>query len=504
MNCSEVAERLCAYADGEVPRSFREAIDTHLEGCPRCRSEADRLVSNLEFMKTSMAILAAGDGDDASFLDVLKPKTRAEVAAAEREITGEVPSHRLRNAIVALAVLAAAIAVWFVFFAGDPDEEEIEEPANGRSSKATTRPDPTRSTPPRTGPTRRDPTRPPRGSPRPVPARPRQGVSLDDLPMTLARALRKTNAATAVPRIVQAASNGLKTAEQVAKVRGLVARGGSPEATGFILIILGSGPGPESYRPMLLTRLRADPAAQLRAAAAVALCRSGKRNRRVRYLEKFTVPVANPTPTVTSALLGALTTESEAAVRGLLVDLVGPASRKDGKVAASLMQTLTQSGDVATAKRIIVALSGTRHPAVAGELLRWLESGSVPGKLLGHAVGLLRTMDAKKAAQAAGSLLRTTQGLDERSALLGSLAGSTDDATLSLLMEILGRDPEASLRRQAVEHLSAAPFEKVRAALEAAEQGDSDPEVRRVAADVLAAKRKREKARPDPGEAGGR
>jgi len=496
MNCSEVSERLCAYADGELPRSFREAIDGHLENCPRCRGEAERLTANLAFMKSAMSTLAAGDADDASFLDILKPKTRAEVAAAEREITGEAPTHRLRTAIIALIVLAAAVIAWFVVFAGDREDAPDEATRDKRGAKADAPPETEAPDRPRTNRPRRDPKRPPRGTPRPVPLRPKGGVDLDDLPTTLAGAMRKRNAASAIPRIVQAASRALKTGEQVSRFRNTLARAGSPEITGLMLLVLGAAPDPASYRPMLLTRLRSDPAAAVRSAAALALCRSGSRGRRVRYLDRYAIPVGAVPPEVTPTLLTALATESDASVRGTFIDLVGPTSPRDAKVANALVERLVRGTDEATSLRILTALSGSRHPRVTEELVRWLESGSVPAKLLGHAVGLVRTMDAKRGAKIAGSLLQTTREVGARRALLGSLAGGTDDATLSVLKDILRSDPDASMRRQAVELLSGAPPAKVRDALAAAEQGDADPEVRRAAAGAIRAMKRREQDPP--------
>ncbi len=40
MECAQVKKRLDAWADGEMSRPDRMAVDRHLAGCPDCRDEA--------------------------------------------------------------------------------------------------------------------------------------------------------------------------------------------------------------------------------------------------------------------------------------------------------------------------------------------------------------------------------------------------------------------------------------------------------------------------------
>ncbi len=43
MECTQVKKRLDAWADGEMSRPDRMAVDRHLAGCPDCRDEAASL-----------------------------------------------------------------------------------------------------------------------------------------------------------------------------------------------------------------------------------------------------------------------------------------------------------------------------------------------------------------------------------------------------------------------------------------------------------------------------
>jgi len=43
MNCKKVLSRLQAYVDGEVPAALMREIEEHLDACPSCRSQVERI-----------------------------------------------------------------------------------------------------------------------------------------------------------------------------------------------------------------------------------------------------------------------------------------------------------------------------------------------------------------------------------------------------------------------------------------------------------------------------
>ncbi len=43
MNCKMVLSRLQAYVDGEVPAGLMREMDEHLDACPSCRSQVERI-----------------------------------------------------------------------------------------------------------------------------------------------------------------------------------------------------------------------------------------------------------------------------------------------------------------------------------------------------------------------------------------------------------------------------------------------------------------------------
>jgi anti-sigma factor RsiW len=43
MHCKKVLSRLQAYVDGEVPAGFMREMDEHLDACPSCRSQVERI-----------------------------------------------------------------------------------------------------------------------------------------------------------------------------------------------------------------------------------------------------------------------------------------------------------------------------------------------------------------------------------------------------------------------------------------------------------------------------
>jgi hypothetical protein len=288
----------------------------------------------------------------------------------------------------------------------------------------------------------------------------------------------------------------LKTPEQARTIRGLVPTAATPELAGFLLIILGAGPEPEEVRPLLRNHLASDPAPPVRAAAAVALCRSGPRRQSVGY-GGVRIPVAPPDATVLPMLSSALDTESSPDVKAVLADLLGLVAHENESVALVLVRTIAADPGSIAAGASLKALERCRQPAVAAELAQWLETGSVPESRIAPAIGLLQRVDPEKGAEIAAGLMGSALEPATRLALLGALAGHVSHPrTLEVVGEVLRSDPDAGLRRQAVDIVSGATDDKARDLLLAA-TGDADEEVRRAAEEAL--RERRERRRPAEG-----
>jgi anti-sigma factor RsiW len=97
--CASIRHWLSAYLDGEQSPIPRDAFQRHLESCPACRAEADRLAAFTAAVKA------------AHRPEAVPPSLEASVARAP-------PRRPLRRAVlaaaVALATLPGPLAVWLL------------------------------------------------------------------------------------------------------------------------------------------------------------------------------------------------------------------------------------------------------------------------------------------------------------------------------------------------------------------------------------------------------
>jgi hypothetical protein len=480
MNCAEVAERLGTFADEELPKSIRTEVEEHLEGCTTCRREADRLRANYGVMKKAMGTLAAGDELDESFLESLRPRTKAEVAAAEREASGRGESRTIRNLVIAALVLVAAVAAYLTVLA--PKDEEPEdgtrrEDAGKRTEepeRRIVRPAPDQRTPPTRRPDRRHPARP---------VRPDRTPRAEDLPVQITRVVR-TGRPNRLDQIVEATAARLAQAGEVEKIRGLLAGAATPEVTGTLLVILGTAPDAASVRPLLVNHLRGGSDPKIRAGAALGLCRTGDRNLKVKYLDMFPLSVGAPDPEATTELSSALGTEVDPGVRGTLVELLAPAAAESEDVARSLFAVFRDDPTGPLTPKIVPALANARHAALGAEIQAWIGSGSVPESAVGGAIALLRGIDPAAAVSAALDALGTAREEDTKLQLVGALTGSRDARAPAALEEILRSETSVDLRRRAVEAAATLPREAALRVLGTAADGDADPEIRALAGNL--------------------
>jgi HEAT repeats/Putative zinc-finger len=479
MNCSEVGARLGAFADEELPRSIRQEVDAHLADCPVCHREAERLTANLAFMKRTMSLLASGDELNGGFLDELRPKTKAEVAAAEREVSGQPDTHRVRNLVVAVVVLIAAVVAYLTVFAPGDDAE------SGSAENRATIPPPVVDPRP-AGTTRK---RDPRSNDRPTvrPAKRNVGGTIDSLPEDITRALRSRAAAARIPRIIKTATRLLATSAEVDKVRKFVVAGREPRMTGILLVVLGSAPDPSTVRPILVTHMRTGNDPIVRAAAAIGLCRTAPRNRQV-VQDGFRIPVGTPVVDALQPLILALTAEADPSVIGVQASLLGPVTRMNAKLAVTLVEKLPSVTDAKAVEGILAALAPARHAEMAPGLERWLSTGTVTGMALPRGLTLLGSIDAARAAGIAVNLLQqgTIRDAEVRKGLLGLLAGSRDERVDPILRNLLESDPDAAVRQKIVEMASRLGPARARELLRLAANDRSEP-VRKAAQAALKA-----------------
>ncbi len=92
--CSELAELLSAYADGQTVPAQTEFIGAHLEQCGRCRAVVER------HLETARLVLLAGDDDWAP------PDLRLRVA---RAYSGRAPGASRHSFLASVAISVAAL-----------------------------------------------------------------------------------------------------------------------------------------------------------------------------------------------------------------------------------------------------------------------------------------------------------------------------------------------------------------------------------------------------------
>jgi hypothetical protein len=500
MNCSEVGERLGALADGELPRSIRDEIQTHLDGCSACSREAERLTANYAFMRRTMSRLGAGELD-AGFLGELRPRTKAETAAAERESRG--PGTRgFRGLAIALLLLVAAVVVYFVFLS--PDDVGQEAADERRKTPAGERPDRVdRPDQPGRQPTRRTPIR------APDPHRPSRVVNPDrtgpesgDPAARIARALKARSPAALTTLIEQLAAQA-KSKEGAEELREKSVSSGLPEVTGSLLIALGSAPAEVGLRPQLLNQLRGASEAAVRSGAAIGLCRGGTHRARVKYLGRYAIPVATPDEEAARALAESISTESDETARGVLIELVAPAAGRDLEVARTLLDHLRRSPEGPDADRLLAGLAAARHDFLAQEVEAWLASGSVPETKIGAVIAMLRGIDGEAGARAAIERLGTATDVGLRIQLVSALEGLKTDAAAAALQAVITNDASVEVRRRAIAVAAGLPRAMAERLLHAAEQ-DSDEEIRKLAEDLLKSQDKHDGDDPGGEGPGGR
>jgi len=97
MKCHKVIDRLSAWLDGELNDAERAAVAGHIEVCPDCRRELDRLVADRELLSS------ASPAEEPPFLAA---RVLSEIRAGQRR-----PAHGLLRRVLVPIAAALLIAV---------------------------------------------------------------------------------------------------------------------------------------------------------------------------------------------------------------------------------------------------------------------------------------------------------------------------------------------------------------------------------------------------------
>jgi hypothetical protein len=116
--CKKISRWIGPYCDGELSEGPRSLVDEHLEDCPTCRLEYDRLRQTGELFRQGFAASTAGEDLD---LENLSHRIREEIRLSEMSAKEVSFGQRLQESwfqgtkvLLPSALVAALIAV-FIF-----------------------------------------------------------------------------------------------------------------------------------------------------------------------------------------------------------------------------------------------------------------------------------------------------------------------------------------------------------------------------------------------------
>jgi len=120
MDCDEVGQLLDAYLDDELDETTRREVEKHLDGCPDCKMEADRIAGFSSLVRTTLPMYKA------------PPALKAKIRASLREVSEPEPHwlFRLRRPLIyaaAILLLGFLLATALRTFAPNRNQELISQ-----------------------------------------------------------------------------------------------------------------------------------------------------------------------------------------------------------------------------------------------------------------------------------------------------------------------------------------------------------------------------------------
>lgn len=108
MDCAKCKELLNAYLDGELEGTLFAELERHIERCPDCRAELDRIMKMRELLDELRGV-EVPEGERERFIDALRNRLETEQKRGLRREINWRPA--LIGAIAVVAILIVLIAI---------------------------------------------------------------------------------------------------------------------------------------------------------------------------------------------------------------------------------------------------------------------------------------------------------------------------------------------------------------------------------------------------------
>jgi len=491
--CAELAGLLQASADGDLPAGDRAAVEAHLSACDSCSRETARLKENSAYLQEALAPFRMPAEFPSDFLFRLPRKDgkrRAGGPAAAPQATktlvlGDTRERRFPVLPVLLGAgfLAGAAGLGWLFFGPRepvrrtgplgtlPPVKPREKPGAGPADGQEVRPPEGRLPPP-------GGERPPASAP--APGQPFRAAA--DL-VAAARGVRNGAFGPVISRGWDLLAGTPDEAKAV-----LDAANAEKDPVQRAALVLSLAADGRDETRVALRGFLVDGAPEVRAAAALGLARSLSHENPARRaipsgpplnLAVQVGPLAeDPGRAELAARLG---TETEAAVRRILVQVLGPTASTDPGVRDRLLDGVRGSFGEEFRDPCLRALSGVQDPAMVPVLAEVLGSPNTPKSLQGTLVEAMLGADHNASAEAFAALLPSAEAVDLRRTLVASLARAGGATAERALVQVLSSDSEASVRAAAVLSLRNFPSRAVLDAIQSRAENDPDQMVRQEA-----------------------
>jgi len=490
--CAEVGGLLQGLVDGALSAAERASVEAHVADCPACTAEGARIRDNSAYLDEILAPLRMPTDFGSDFLFRLPrkdPKRRsapAPAAAAPRSVVmGDTRARRGSPLLVAGAVvfLAAAAALgWLVF--RPPAVVQRRDPPRGlpevkdRDPKGQGAADPRASAPAAT---------PGKGGPAgtasgPAPTTGGPILAAADL-VALVRSIRSDTFGPAVQRGWDLLAG---TPAEGPAVRKAAEEEKDARIRAALVVCLGASADAD-LRAAVASFLD-DPAPEVRIAAALGLARS------LAYEApaKRQVPAGPPLGLAVDVgvladdrsradLVGRLASESDPAVRRVVVLAVAPTAASDPVIRDRVLDGVRGAFGDDLREVCVKALHGVQDAALVPVLAEALTQPGTPRSLHGDILETMLAADRNAAGEALAGLVPQAEAPELRRSLVQALSRAGGDAARRGLLQVLSGDSEGGVRVVAVHALAQFPEREVQEALQRAAENDGDQVVRQAA-----------------------